>query len=198
MKNYKRQKNNSGFTLVETMVAVFILTLALASLLTLTSSSVFSARYAKNEISANYLLQEVVDYLRNDRDNVAFHQNAGGVGWTTFLNKYGYGSGSLSNCFLSNGCYFEPANISLIPPTICPASSCPKLNYDEDATYNDFYTYRNPSVVVKSVFTRKIFMKINSINPDELDISVTVSWDNGGLPLTRVLRFSLLNWQKRG
>ncbi|MEI6660161.1 MAG: prepilin-type N-terminal cleavage/methylation domain-containing protein [bacterium] len=189
-------KLTTGFTLIETMVAVFILTLALSSLLTLTSSSVFSARYAKNEISASYLLREIADYVRNDRDNVAFHINAGGVGWVTFLNKYGYGNGSSTSCFLANGCYFEPANISFNPPTICPAGVCPTLNYDEDATFNDFYTYRTPAVVVTSPFKRKINMKINSTNSDELDVTVTVSWDNGGLPISRVLRFSLLNWQK--
>ena len=186
---------NRGFTLIETMVAVFILTLSLASLLTLTSSSVFSARYAKNDITANYLLQEVADYIRNDRDNVAFHQNTGGVGWNTFLDTYGYGDGSLATCFLANGCYFEPASISVVPPTACPSGVCPTLGYDDGAINNDFYTYRNPAGFAPSVFQRKVLMKINNLNSDELDITVIVTWNNGGLALSRSLHFILLNWQ---
>ena len=154
------------------MVAVFILTLSLASLLTLTSSSVFSARYAKNDITANYLLQEVADYIRNDRD------------------------GSLATCFLANGCYFEPASISVVPPTACPSGVCPTLGYDDGAINNDFYTYRNPAGFAPSVFQRKVLMKINNLNSDELDITVIVTWNNGGLALSRSLHFSLLNWQK--
>jgi prepilin-type N-terminal cleavage/methylation domain-containing protein len=183
-----------GFTLVETMVAVFILTIALASLLTLTASSIFSARYARNEITANYLLQEAADYIKNDRDTVVFNQNTGGTGWTTFLNKYGYSSSGV--CFSSNGCYFEPANMSSVPPTVCISGTCPKFNYDNAATYNTFYTYKSPSVIVPSIFSRKIQMSVNSSNADELDVSITVNWTNGSLGRSRSLQISLLNWQK--
>jgi prepilin-type N-terminal cleavage/methylation domain-containing protein len=150
-------QKNTGFTLIETMVAIFILTLALSALLTLTSNSIFSARYARNEITANYLAQEVADYIRNDRDSVVFNQK---TSWTNFLNTYGYAG--LNTCFSASGCYFEPANMSSFPQTVCAGVVCPYLNYDETAGSNDFYTY-NPSVVTKSIFTRKVTMSVPTI-----------------------------------
>ena len=66
----------------------------------------------------------------------------------------------------------------------------------DGAINNDFYTYRNPAGFAPSVFQRKVLMKINNLNSDELDITVIVTWNNGGLALSRSLHFSLLNWQK--
>jgi prepilin-type N-terminal cleavage/methylation domain-containing protein len=184
-------QKNTGFTLIETMVAIFILTLALSALLTLTSNSTFSARYARNEITANYLAQEVADYIRNDRDNIVFNQKGG---WTNFLNTYGY-TGS-NACFSASGCYFEPANMLSFPQTVCPGGVCPYFNYDETATFNDFYTYRTPGTIVKSIFTRKVLMSVPAANPDELDVTIRLDWLNGNLPRSRTLQITLLNWQK--
>lgn len=208
MKNIRIQKNTGGFTLIETMIAVLLLTAAIITLLNLNATSLFSSRYSKNEITANYLLQEAADYIRNDRDTTAFLQNDPTVnmGWVTFLNKYGYNNGSSpSVCFASfngtNGCYFEPAdtgtaiNTCATSPTF-GTSRCPLLNYDETATGNDFYTYRGNASTVPSIFKRQVTMAINSLNTDELDVKVTVEWQNGTLVRSRSLVFSLLNWQK--
>jgi prepilin-type N-terminal cleavage/methylation domain-containing protein len=194
IKTYKYSSHQKGFTLIEAMVAIFILTIALSSLISLTASSVFSARYAANEMTAGYLLQEVADYVRNDRDTTVFENNGGGVGWANFINKYGNGSSTL--CFSVNGCYFEPTSISTVPPTICPGGTCPALNYDKNATYNAFYTYRSLAGSTASIFRRKVIMKINVNNPDELDVKVVLDWYNGGAPRTRVLNITLLNWQR--
>jgi prepilin-type N-terminal cleavage/methylation domain-containing protein len=193
----QKQFNSSrqqGFTLIETMVAIFILTIALSSLISLTASSIFSARYAANEMTAGYLLQETADYIRNDRDTTVFDNNGGGVGWATFINKYGNGASTI--CFSPNGCYFEPTSIVVVPPTLCPGGTCPVFNYDKASTYNAFYTYQNPTGAAPSIFRRKIVMKINLNNPDELDVKITLDWYNGGSPRSRSLNISLLNWQK--
>ena len=103
-------RNSKGFTLVETMVAVFILAIALTALLNLTARSLFSARYARNEITANYLMQEVVDYIRNQRDTTAFLKTDGS--WQEFLTLFGDPGGL---CFSDDGCYFD---VNLEPPVI--------------------------------------------------------------------------------
>lgn len=204
------QQKNRGFTLIETMVSVFILTLAFVGLLSLNAESLFSSRYARNEITANYLLQEAADHIRNDRDTTAFLGNDPDVntGWVNFLNKYGYNGGATpGTCFAAfsstSGCYFEPADSV---PTVSACNTapdfgvyrCPVLNYDPDATNNDFYTYKNPSgTYVKSVFKRQVVMAINTNNADELDVKITVEWQNGTLVRSRSLVITLLNWQKQ-
>jgi len=71
-KNKKIFKHNKGFTLVEAMFAIFILTFVIVQLMTVVSSSLYSARYAKQEIIMNFLIQEALDGIRNDRDSSVF------------------------------------------------------------------------------------------------------------------------------
>ncbi len=215
MQKFYTQKNNSsirGFTLVETMVAIFILTLALGALLSVTSNSFYSSRYAKNEITATYLLQEPIDFIRNDRDTIAFQaiedSTATSSGWKAFLAKYGYVEGSGPTfCFAPEGCYFEPALYPTLlsifactPSTSSVTDGCPLLNYNEDATQSGYYTYQTTNTI-PSLFRRKVQMAVNLNNvdadghPEEVDIKVTIEWKNGNLLRTRTLQASLLNWQ---
>lgn len=195
---FNKMNNNRGFTLVETMVAVFILTVALVSLLTLTSKSLFAARYARNEMTVNYLSQEAFDFIRNKRDSVAFQESFTGGGWSTFLSQFGYPS---SLCFSDEGCYFDVNNPSLeIEP--CTGSDvsfgsieCPAFNYDSDASgvSKSFYTYED--VGTKSNFKRRIKMEESIANPgDEVYITVTMEWLNGELVRTQSFNISLTNW----
>jgi len=203
MKIFKKQKNisninslkNRGFTLIETMVAVLILSTSLTSLLTLTSSSLFAAKYANNEITANYLLQEAVDYIRNDRDSIVFQQRINGdltsVSWNNFLNKYGYIN---SSCFSPNGCYLDITEQTPLNVIRACASPCTLMYFDPTAHYNEFYTYR-PDFGTVSTFRRTITMSINPTNINELLVTVTVNWKNGNLSRSRSLNESILNWQ---
>ena len=202
MNKYNIQKNR-GFTLIETMIAVFILVLAMNSLLGLLAGSLFAARYAKNDIVANYLTQEAIDYIRNDRDTFAFQQASSGGGWNNFLNRYGYATST--SCFSTDGCEFEPAKMLVTPTTPSDCNStitspyslpCRTLNYDENATNKDFYTYDNTGTLPLSGFKRQIIMTYDNSLPDELDIKVTVEWLNGSVAKSKVSRVSLLNWYK--
>jgi prepilin-type N-terminal cleavage/methylation domain-containing protein len=198
--------NKAGFTLIETMVAAFILTLALTGLLTLNANTLFTARYARNQITANYLIQEAADSIRNDRDTTAFLHNGGGT-WNSFLNKYGFTG--VPSCFVpafsgntsSVGCSMEFSSVAPTPIScnVAPAWGtlhCPIFNYTASATNNSFYTYTTPSgQYVPSDFKRQILMMINPSNPNELDIKITVEWLNGGLVHSQSLQTSLLKWQ---
>jgi len=123
-KNLFYKKNNSaGFTLVESLFAILILTFTITGLMTIVSNSSFSARYAKDEITVTYLLQEVIDYVRNDRDTTVFFQ---GKSWDVFYAKY-------SNCSAGagdSGCFFNVSDTSNTNINKCPDDICPFLNYD--------------------------------------------------------------------
>jgi len=197
MINFKIKKNKGpvspsqgGFTLVETMFAIYILTFTIVGLMTVVANSLFSARYAKDEITVNYLLQEVVDYVRNDRDTTVFLESGGD--WNSFFETY-------DNCSAPNGCYFDvlTPNPSPVDPKTCPSGECPFLYYDESANDTPFYVNEDGDmgIKVKTNFKRKIIIQ-NASNPDEIDVTITINWKNGSKEVTRSLSTSLMNWQK--
>jgi prepilin-type N-terminal cleavage/methylation domain-containing protein len=75
--------NQKGFTLVETLVAIFILLLTITTMISLSAGSFLNVRYAKNQITANMLAQEMVEYVRYTRDS-AVQKNAEG-GFDTWM-----------------------------------------------------------------------------------------------------------------
>jgi type II secretory pathway pseudopilin PulG len=189
---YKNVKNNKGFTLIETMFAVLILTSAIASMMSVVANSLFTARYARDETTVNYLLQEVVDFIRNDRDTTVFLDGSTGdinTIWNNFYLKY-------SNCTNnSRGCYFDVFGDNT--PKLCSSGGCPYLYYNKDADTTPFYVsdnVGNPNFVQTS-FRRKIVVVQNPLNPNEINVTVTIDWKNGGLDVSRSLESSFMKWQ---
>ena len=186
-----KSKNNkgklvSGFTLVETLFAVFILTFVIVGLMTVVANNLFVARYARDEITANYLLQEVVDYIRNDRDTKVFLL---GEDWDTFTNNYS------NNCG-TNGCYFNVLSDSRSIQNCSTGDGCSFLYYDDSSESGSFYVTDEgsglPDGATKTKFKRKV---VAIKNGDELKITVTVDWKNGTMDRNRVLTTSLTNWR---
>jgi len=61
--------SSSGFTLIETLVAVSILTMAIVAPMTLVSKSLSAAYYARDQIAAFHLAQEAIETVRHIRDH---------------------------------------------------------------------------------------------------------------------------------
>ena len=185
------QKLNTGFTLLEMIVAIFIMSVAFTAIITVMSASIYSSKYARDEITENYLAQEVIDYVRNDRDTTAFQ----GGDWALFLMHYGMMPGVPSGCFTSTGCTVDvfDSNFSTSVVACLPSpAKCPTLRYDENATNGSYYNYASGGVATN--FRRTVYMG-NSNSGDELDILVKIEWQNGKLPRSQVLKSSLLKWQ---
>lgn len=178
-----------GFTLVETMFAVFILTSTIVGLMTVVSNSLFAARYARDEITVNYLLQEVVDHIRNDRDTIVFFQSDGS--WKKFSDKY------TVPCSVSNGgCFLDVMTNG--QPESCNSSgaNCPYFYYNSQADTTPFYTTESVNDYSKTNFRRKIIVEQDIKNLDEINVTVTVDWQNGNLPMERSLKTSFMKWQE--
>jgi len=86
-----------GFTLVETMVAITILTLAVTGALFTANTALVAASIARDQLTASYLAQESVEYVRWMRDNeylVAYtsptHDTTNA--WNNFLSSLGTGT----------------------------------------------------------------------------------------------------------
>lgn len=163
------KKSQSGFTLIETLVAISILMVAITGPLVVASQVLNYSYFARDQITAFYLAQDAIEYIHNVRDSNALVnlQNAEQVSWLTNLNS----------CLVQNGmCRFD-SNLS--PDALgnivgCPAEGCAPLNYDSST---GLYAYGGGDV---SKFTREI----NIIETDadrEASITVTIKWNTGSL-----------------
>jgi len=184
---FEKTNLKKGFTLVEVMFAVFILTFTIVGLMTVVSNSLFAARYARDEITANYLLQEVVDYIRNDRDSSVFLKSAEGSSdtlWASFYTKYNLcREGSGSGCIL---------DVSKGEIKSCTETNC-YLYYDSSAQNKSFYNY-NSNDGKKTKFRRQIIVSQGG-SSDEITVYVKVMWKNGNKDKSIDLQTSLLRWQ---
>ena len=94
--------NMKGFTLIEAMVAVTILTLAVAGPLYVADRSMVAAQIAQEQLTASYLAQEGIEYVRLMRDDeyLAYYQSDPGDAsvdaWYNFIK--GSDSASITNC----------------------------------------------------------------------------------------------------
>ena len=108
----KKNKNNKGFTLVETLIAISIFTISVVAMMSVLASGISNTDYAKKKIIAEYLAQEGIEYVRNLRDSAMITSSGG---WAQFKT-------SLDSC-ISNGCAFDH------DAPLASLASCKQLEY---------------------------------------------------------------------
>ena len=190
--------NMKGFTLIEAMVAVTILTFAVAGPLFSAGRAIVAAETARDQLIASYLAQEGIEYVRAMRDNeyLAAYQ-AGGASvssnaWNSFLT--GGNAGSITQCRATT-CILDPAaqggmgtgsGFSLQP---CSGSSCTPL-----FLANGIYTQQSGITgAVQTPFTRTI-QSVAVSAYDERIVS-TVSWSFHEVPYSVTITDHLTPWQ---
>ncbi|MEK9185962.1 MAG: hypothetical protein AAB885_00035 [Patescibacteria group bacterium] len=82
-KSREKSRFLTGFTLIETLVAITVLTLALGGPMTLATKSIKDSLASKNKVIAFYLAHEAIEYVRNKRDSNFLYKIATG----DFLNS---------------------------------------------------------------------------------------------------------------
>lgn len=185
-----------GFTLVETLVAISIFTIALLGMLNITGGSISDTNYAKDKIIATYLSSEGIEYIRNLRDTYNLYQ---ANGWNGFLNHI-----QVCNVDNKTGCYINPNNINFANDTQpmkalevfeCPLGVCPNFRFQPAlATYK--YNYNSGNL---TSFNRKIFIKIlptQNIQDKEIEVTSIVSFTTGRRSSSVTFTTYLKNWNE--
>ncbi len=194
-------QNKHGFTLLETLVAVTILATSIVGPLSIASRSLNNSLLAKDQVTAFFLAQDAVEYVRFVRDTNTLEGND----W--LLGSGGSIAGiSLDPCNVSTnatGCYVDStgavAGFGDIPTVCDTTSGCPLMNYDST---NSRFTYAGtsagPPAIAKSKYTRSILLTPITVNPPRTEelLTITVSWkDLGNTPRQIQVRESLFKWQ---
>ena len=159
-----------GFTLVEAMVAISILSLAVTGPLLIAQKGVGSAIYARDQITAFYLAQEGIEYIRNVRDT----NRITGTSWLQQFNSCSE-NGSGKVCQI-DARYSDFTNAQAIKN--CPGGVCEKLSFYKDSvTGEGYYGYGSGSGWAQTPYTRTIVIDERAMPDKEALVSVTISWN---------------------
>ena len=182
----KKSKNNIGFTLVETLVAISILSLSILAGFTAVQNGIKSSLTAKNQITAFYLVQEAMEIIKNVRDEnaLAFINGDNTRSWL-----YGMSSQASDECYFGKTCYVDsttsvPANI--IQTCSGVNTTCPYLRMDSNTGlwgYTAGWTQTN--------FKRAVTFQ--NVSTDEVAVTVWISWTQGATTKSFQVTQSLFN-----
>ncbi len=175
----------SGFTLVEALVAIGILSLSVMAASMAVQSSLSSSYYARDQVTAFYLIQDAVEYVRNLRDINALRNAkviAAGPGTVDWLN--GISQVPADPCYFGKFCMVSPAEISPNNLVTCgdgsSSSLCSPIRQD-NATGKFGYLNSNWP---QTKFTR--FMQISQSSTTEIILTITVTWKDNAIGNTSV------------
>jgi len=189
---------HKGFTLVETLAAILVLTIAIAGPLTIAQKGLQISLISKDQNTAFNLAQDAVEYLRFARDTncLAAGVSAGGCPAAQWL--VGNGTGltvNLTPCISANGTKACLVDSYVNTVTACSGNPCTTpLNYDSTGINAFSYTVGTPSIFTRTVQIQNDPTCTTTCNPNEADITVTVSWND---PLNHSVSVSesLYDWQ---
>ena len=188
--------NMKGFTLIETLVAVTILTLAVAGPLYTASRAIVAAQNARDQLTASYLAQEGIEHVRAMRDNkyLASYQAGGATvsstAWNNFLNGAAPDTASILQCRAPKLCTLDPVQGSASPLTPCPGNACTTPLY---LLSNGVYSQQNLSGSTATPFIRTI--QATDVSATDERIVSTVRWSFHGIPYSVTTTDHLSPWQ---
>lgn len=160
--------NHNGFTIIEVIVAIFLLAVGAGGVYTLINQSLNSMSVLRSHLIASYLAQEGIEVVRNIRD----------TNW-------------IKGSFWTSG--IETAQDCGVDYT---SNSCQTLQADQVLSIgsNGFYSY---AVGTDTIFKRKITLRKRSIYSadDALEVIVTVSWQERGVTKEFKAKEAIYNWR---
>lgn len=160
----RRCLGKSGFSLLETLVAIAILTGAVLGPLALASQSIRASSLSGNRATAFFLAQEAIEYIRSRRDANLLTARP----WLD----------SLDGCVGGNGCAVDPFPQPDGSVFACSSDGCPFLQYGRGEVGEPLrYGYSLLFAPEESVFQRTAEILPLSGIDYEAKVKVTVEWN---------------------
>ena len=161
-------KKDSGFTILETIVAVGLIAVGLVAALALISTSLFYVSNIQNRLIAANLMAEGIETVRNIRDN-------------NWLQNQPWNNG------LANGDYQTACQLPSCGSILFSSYSGNPLLYDSNT---GLYNYGSGTA---TSFVRKI--SITNLSSYEIQVVSMVSWQRGKINYSDSAEEHLFNWK---
>lgn len=188
LKNKIKQR---GFTVLESIVAIAVLSLSVSGAFAAVTQSLSQAIIAKDEIKAFYLAGEAIEIIRNKRDNNQLAKlNGSAVSWLSGIAENGS-----DPCYYGKTCRTDSVSTSLVQCGLA-WGACPGLNQNQTTfLYNYSPTDSNN---VATNFKREIQIELVQTdsfgNPREIAVTVKISWTKGVTTREFKIKEHLFNW----
>lgn len=180
----------SGFTFVETLVAITVLLVAVVAPMSLAQDGILAARLSQDQIVAFYLGQEGIEMVKNLRDNNRLSNAVGGQ----------LSGAELANCTVSHpesnerGCIIDATRVAAgqFYTERC-LGECEAIRLTNTAPF--LYSY-NTTGTTATKYTREVKVWNPTTDLNEAAVEVTVSWEFGKSGITRTykVRDYMYNW----
>lgn len=162
-------KKNRGFTVVETLVAISILSLSVVATFAAVQGSLQDSSLVKDQITAFYLAQEAVEYvkaIRADNSLKTLHGTA-----TTML------AGIPANCLTTNACTIDSFTKQAVD-CLGDFGACQNIKMDTGLSSPTKGLMGYTSGWTATPFKREI--KFSQLTLSEYKLTVKISWVTRG------------------
>ena len=188
------RKTKQGFSIIETIVAIAILTLVLTGATSLVNLSLRTITTFRNELTANMLAQEGAELVRWKRDSNRINFRTQSNRWMWDILQSGGAPCNMSDCIAEVNTTTGDISFSR-----CNAGPCPPLRFNPTT---GIFSYETSGTIV-TPFVRTIqVVDLSPASPPsaqdrEVRVDVTVTWQSrfSGITKTVHAKEILLNWQ---
>lgn len=167
-----------GFTLLEVITAIFILTVGVGGAFSLIHQTLSVASLSELKLTGSYLAQEGMEIVRNIRDSNWLEQRTSpSTSWDN----------GLTGCQFPMCCEGDYDDTSLISLLSCNYDDLRYINIDA----NDFYSYSTDIPNTPTKFKRKILIEPEA---GKIKVTVEVIWEERGRSHNVKVLGYLTNW----
>jgi prepilin-type N-terminal cleavage/methylation domain-containing protein len=167
---------HSGFSLVETLVAITILLIVIVGPLAIVSSAANSTMFSSDQVAAFLLAQEGAELAQKARDDYViakFNNSSAPDPWTTFTNT----GGVFQRCYAATGCGLEITDTGALDTIrACTNNTNCQLHLLNDLEERSQFTH-DTSLNNPSGFTRVITFQ--NTTTEEVRVVSRVTWYSG-------------------
>lgn len=188
-------KKEYGFSLIETLIAVSILMIALAGPFALVQAGLFSSIHERNQITATYLAQEAIEYIKNLRDSNSYSQyGSTPVYWLSGPD----GNSLLDTCSASvSGCYVDPfggPNGNVYVQSVNGSDTPLNLINKSGVLYYSYGAGGTPSPYTRVVTITPV--PVGDTTSDEATVSVKMTWKDNALSRSYTVSENIYNYEQ--